>query len=64
MMILRIFLHMLKKFKLMYTTLHTKPTIFAHINNTDLVKEMEEQDKQARPNWDWNNDESNSSFNK
>ena len=48
--------------KLVYTTLETKPTIFAHINNADLVKKLGEQDRHAHPNCDGNDDEINSSL--
>ena len=46
--------------QLVQTALNPKPTLFAHINNIDLVKKLEGQDREAHPNWDGNDDESNS----
>ena len=46
--------------QLAYITLKAKDTIFAHINNSELAKRLEEQDMQSHPNWDVNDDESKS----
>ena len=36
--------------RLMYTALNAEPKILAHLNNIDLVKELDEQDSRAYSN--------------
>ena len=43
--------------QLVYATLNANPTIFNHVNNTSLVKEPDEHDRQANPNWDEHDNE-------
>ena len=48
--------------QLVYALMKAKPIIFAQINNVDLLKDLEEQDREVHPHWYGNDDESNSSF--